>query len=132
MAAPPPAPAVAAAVPPVAAALPPGSSAGSAAIAAQPAQPAEIGLPQLGHSLVERVASDHSKDLSKCDDNQDLHGDVTVKFMIDATGKVSKAQVATSLKKPKFIACLLRVLQKFQFPKQGPGGAQGTYTLSFQ
>jgi TonB family protein len=114
----PPAPVVPAAAPAVAAAVPP--------------PVVEIGLPQLGHSLVERVASDHSRDLSKCDDKEDLHGDVTVKFMIDANGKVSKAQVATSMKKPKFVACLLRVLQKFQFPKQGPGGAQATYTLSFQ
>jgi TonB family protein len=110
------------------AAAPPGAIAPSAV----PPPVAEIGLPQLGHSLVERVASDHSRELAKCDDKEDLHGDVTVKFMIDANGNVSKAQVATSMKKPKFIGCLLRVLQKFQFPKQGPGGAQATYTLSFQ
>jgi len=128
-AAPAPAPAGLAAAPPAAAA-PSGGSAALATAGAPP--PAEIGLPQLGHALVERVASDHGKDLSKCDDNENLHGDVTVRFMIDTAGKVTNAQVATSMKKPKFIACILRVLQKFQFPKQPPGGAQGTYTLSFQ
>jgi len=124
-ASPPPAPATS----PAAAAPVPPPPAVAAAVAPPPA---EIGLPQLGHSLVERVASDHSRELSKCDDKEDLHGDVTVKFMIDASGKVSKAQVATAMKKPKFVGCILRVLQKFQFPKQGPAGAQGTYTLSFQ
>jgi len=121
-----------AATPPAAApsAAAPAAVAAPAAAPAAPA-PIEIGLPQLGHALVERVASDHGKDLSKCDGNE-LHGDITVKFMIDATGKVSKAQVATTMKKPKLVACILRVLQKWQFPKQGPGGAQGTYTLSFQ
>ena len=128
-AAPAPAPAGLAAAPPAAAA-PSGGSAALATAGAPP--PAEIGLPQLGHALVERVASDHGKDLSKCDDNENLHGDVTVRFMIDTAGKVTNAQVATSMKKPKFIACILRVLQKFQFPKQPRGGAQGTYTLSFQ
>jgi len=117
-----PAPVAAAVVPPA----PP------AVAVAVPPPVTEIGLPQLGHSLVERVASDHSRELAKCDDKEDLHGDVSVKFMIDANGKVSKAQVSTSMKKPKFVGCILRVLQTFQFPKQGPGGAQGTYTLSFQ
>ena len=132
-AAPAPAPAAIAATPPAPAGAPPAAMAGGAALAPAAAPPPQdIGLPQLGHALVERVASDHSKELSKCDDNENLHGDVTVKFMIDMGGKVSKAQVATSLKKPKFIACILRVLQKFQFPKQPPGGAQATYTLSFQ
>jgi serine/threonine protein kinase len=127
-----PAPAIAAVVPPPPApAPPPAAGSAAAAIPAAP-PPAEISLPQLGASLVERVASDHSKELSKCDDGENLHGDVSVKFMIDSSGKVSKAQVATSLKKPKFIACILRALYKFQFPKQGLGGAQGTYTLSFQ
>jgi TonB family protein len=109
----------------------PAAGTATPAVAAAPAV-VEIGLPQLGHALVERVASDHGRELSKCDGNEELHGDITVKFMIDANGKVSKAQVATSMKKPKVTACILRVLQKWQFPKQGPGGAQGTYTLSFQ
>jgi eukaryotic-like serine/threonine-protein kinase len=146
----PPAPSVAAAVTPPAsapaAAQPPASAPAAAAAPPAPAAtpapaPAavaapppvvEIGLPQLGHALIERVASDHSRELSKCDGNEELHGDITVKFMIDGSGKVSKAQVATAIKKPKVIACILRVLQRWQFPKQGPGGAQGTYTLSFQ
>ena len=125
-------PVVAAVVTPAAPAAAPPAAISPAVAAPVPPPVAEIGLPQLGHSLVERVASDHSRELAKCDDKEDLHGDVTVKFMIDANGKVSKAQVATSMKKPKFVGCLLRVLQKFQFPKQGPGGAQATYTLSFQ
>jgi len=55
-----------------------------------------------------------------------------VKFSVDTSGKVTKAQVATGIKKPLIIACILRSVQGWHFPKQGPTGAQGTYTLSFQ
>ena len=86
----------------------------------------------LSHAVVDRIASDHSRDLSKCDGGDEIHGEITVKFAVDAAGKVTKAQVATALKKPKVAACILRALQKWEFPRQGPIGAQGTYTLSFQ
>ena len=89
------------------------------------------GLAQIAHVVVESVASGHLKELSKCD-SEGLHGEITVKFIIDASGKVSKAQLASAIKKYKLAACILRSVQKWQFPKQGPGGAQGTYTLSFQ
>jgi TonB family protein len=82
--------------------------------------------------VVDRVASDHSRELSKCDGGEELHGEITVKFTIDPGGKVTKAQVATALKKPKVSSCILREVQKWQFPKAGPAGAQGTYTVSFQ
>jgi TonB family protein len=89
------------------------------------------GLAQIAHVVVESVASGHLKELSKCD-SEGLHGEITVKFIVDASGKVSKAQLASVIKKYKLAACILRSVQKWQFPKQGPGGAQGTYTLSFQ
>jgi TonB family protein len=102
-----------------------------AAPAPQPVPLVEVPA-QLSHSLVERVASDHSRELAKCESGEQLHGDITVQFMIDASGKVTKAQLATGLKKPKVTACILRAVQKWQFGKQGPTGALGTYTLSFQ
>jgi TonB family protein len=97
-----------------------------------PAPPAEPATPLLSHAVVDRVASDHSRELSKCDGGEELHGEITVKFAVDASGKVTKAQVATGIKKPKVVACILRLVQGWRFPKQGPVGAQGTYTLSFQ
>jgi serine/threonine protein kinase len=97
-----------------------------------PAPPADAGPPQLAHSVVDRVASNHTRELSKCDGGEELHGEITVKFAVDPGGKVTKAQVATGIKKPKVAACILRLLQGWRFPKQGPSGALGTYTLSFQ
>jgi TonB family protein len=60
-----------------------------------------------------------------------IHGEVTVKFMVDPAGHVTKAQLQTSLKKPAVAACILRSVQGWLFPAQ-PTGASGTYTLSFQ
>ena len=61
-----------------------------------------------------------------------MQGAVTVRFTVDASGKVVKAQVATGGGKPKVAACILRSVQKWQFPPQSAAGADGTYTLSFQ
>lgn len=96
-----------------------------------PAAAAAEGPAQIAHSVVEYVASSHLRELSKCD-SEDMHGEIAVKIIVDAGGKVSKAQLATAVKKHKLAACILRSVQKWQFPKQGPTGAQGTYTLSFQ
>jgi TonB family protein len=81
--------------------------------------------------VVEHVASAHLRELSKCD-SEDMHGEITVKFIVDGGGKVTKAQLASAVKKHRLAACILRSVQKWQFPRQGPTGAQGTYTLSFQ
>ncbi|HEU4731202.1 MAG TPA: protein kinase [Kofleriaceae bacterium] len=99
---------------------------------AAPAPVAEQGAPQLSHAVVDRVAAEHARELSRCDGGEELHGEVTVKFAIDATGKVAQAQVATTIKKPQVATCILRLLQKWQFPRQGAAGALGTYTLLFQ
>lgn len=98
---------------------------------AAPAPPVDP-VAQLSHSVIDRVAAEHARDLSRCDGGEELHGEVTVKFAIDAVGKVTQAQVATTIKKPKVASCILRLLQKWQFPRQGAAGAQGTYTLLFQ
>jgi TonB family protein len=99
--------------------------------AAAPVAAVAEGPAQITHLVVEHVASAHLRELSKCD-AEDLHGEITVKFIVDAGGKVTKSQLASAVKKHKLAACILRSVQKWQFPRQAPTGAQGTYTLSFQ
>ncbi len=91
--------------------------------------------PQLAHlsgASVEGVASQHRKALSKCEGTDELHGDVTVKFEINAAGRVVKSQVASTIKNPKVSGCILRVIQGWQFPKPPATGAEGTYSMSYQ
>jgi TonB family protein len=114
------------------AAVAPGPAGAAVAAALVPPAVADPGVPQLSHAVVDRIASDHARELSKCDGGEELHGEITVKFTVDVNGKVTKAQVATGIRKPQVAGCILRLLQKWQFPRQGPSGALGTYTLVFQ
>ena len=88
--------------------------------------------PLLSHALVERIAGQHARELSRCDGGEPLRGEITVRFSVDPTGKVRQAQLATTLGKPRVAGCILRSVQNWQFPRPGEAGALGTYTLSFQ
>jgi TonB family protein len=85
----------------------------------------------LSHAAIERVASQHGRELSKCDAGAQ-HGGVTVRFSVDPAGKVSQAELVTTVRKPSVAACILRTVHAWQFPPQAEPGAVGTYTLSFR
>ena len=115
----------------------PSAEAPTAAAAPLPVVPAAPGAGDaapvlLPHAAIDRVASQHARELSTCNAGQGLHGEITVWFSVNPAGKVSKAQVATTLRKPSVSACILRSVQAWQFPPQADPGAVGTYTLSFQ
>jgi outer membrane biosynthesis protein TonB len=55
-----------------------------------------------------------------------------VSFEINAGGRVTKAQVSSTLKSPKIAACILRAVQTWQFPKPPTGAAKGVYSLAYQ
>jgi outer membrane biosynthesis protein TonB len=88
--------------------------------------------PQLAHAVVERVASEHTRELARCDGEDGLHGEIAVTFAVDTSGKVTKAVAGTGINQPKITACILRAIQGWQFPRQAAISTQGTYTLSFQ
>ena len=118
----PPTPVVAAVAPPA----PP------AATPVPPPAPIEPQLAHLSQASVEGVASQHRKELSKCEGTDELHGEVSVKFEINATGRVAKSQVSSTLKNSKVSGCILRVIQGWQFTKPPSGAAEGSYTMSYQ
>jgi len=123
--APPPAEVSAAAPAPAA---PPAPATPAITAAAAPAAPA---IPQLAQGIINRVAWDHSKELSKCDDRESGKGEVSVKFQVTPDGRVTKPQITTQQSNPKLAACILRSLQKWKFPHQAASGAQGVYTIIF-
>jgi eukaryotic-like serine/threonine-protein kinase len=145
-AAPAPAPQVAAVVPPPAAAaapIPAPAPAPAPAPKAAPPAPAivapaapapvEAVMAQLSQATVQMVASDHSRQLGKCDDSAgNVHGDVTVTFQIDGNGRVVKSQLSTSVKNPKLAGCILKAVVSWQFPKPPTGAAKGVYTIDYQ
>ena len=115
--------------PPVAA--PPPAPAIVAAPAPPPAQ-VERQIARLSQGSVEGVASQHRKELSKCEGTDELKGEITVRFEINAAGRVIKSQVSSTLKNPRVSGCILKSLQTWQFPKPPTGAAEGTYTMSYQ
>jgi len=104
-----------------------------AAPTAPPAPPPVVPtqIPTLDHGTVERVAALHGKELTKCEAG-DVRGEIVVRFVVDSLGHLQRPQIATHIKNPKFAACILRSMARWQFPKQGVDGAQGIYTMSFQ
>jgi hypothetical protein len=88
-------------------------------------------IAQLSDATVQAVARDHGADLAKCQ-TDGLHGEITVRFEIDAAGRVAKKQLSSTMGHPKVAGCILGMLGHWQFPKPPTGSAAGTYTLSFQ
>jgi serine/threonine-protein kinase len=132
--APAPAPAAVAAAAPAPAPAPaaPPPAAPAIAAPAKPAAPAPAAaaIPQLPQGIINRVAWDHSGELAKCDDKEGK-GEVTVRFLVTADGRVAQPQITSQMRKPKLAACILRSLQKWKFPRQPASGAQGSYTIMF-
>ncbi len=102
-----------------------------AAPAPAPAQ-VERQIARLSQSSVEGVASQHRKALSKCEGTDELKGEISVRFEINAAGRVIKSQLSSTLKNPRVSGCILKSLQTWQFPKPPSGAAEGTYTMSYQ
>ena len=106
------------------------------AIAAAPAKPAapavEAAIPTIPQALVNRIAWENSRELAKCEGQDSLKGEVTVRFIVGTDGRVTQPQIATKMKKPKLAACILRSLGRWKFPSQPATGAQGSYTVVFQ
>jgi TonB family protein len=121
-----PAPVPAAAPAPVVVAPPP------PAPAPEPPKEVEVPIASLSNATVSAVASDHSAQLSQCEGSASLHGDVAVSFQIDATGKVIKSQLSSSIKNPKVAGCILKAVQSWKFPKPPSGSAKGVYSISYQ
>ncbi len=103
--------------PPVDAGAPEGSAATAPVIA------------QLSAITIDGVARDHAGELGKCD-TSDLHGTLAVNFQIDATGKVTSAQLSSTAGKPQAAVCFLRSIQHWQFPRPPTGAARGTYAVT--
>jgi TonB family protein len=116
-------------------AAPPSAAPPPVAVAA-PAAPVVVETPpmaKLSQGTIASVASQHSRELAKCEGTADLHGEITVRFEVNAAGRVTKSQVSSTLKNPKVTGCILRALKTWQFPRPPTGGAaEGTYAMSYQ
>jgi eukaryotic-like serine/threonine-protein kinase len=100
-----------------------------------PPEPPKVVEPQIATispSTVSSIAANHSRQLAACEGGEDLKGDVTVSFQVDANGKVVKSQLSSTIKNAKVSGCILRAVQSWTFPKPPTGAAKGVYSISYQ
>jgi TonB family protein len=89
-------------------------------------------IPTLSSATVAAVASDHARELAKCEGSAELHGDIAVSFQVDAAGKVVKSQLSSSVGNPKVAGCILKAVQAWTFPRPASGSAKGVYSINYQ
>jgi len=103
---------------------------------AAPATPAgpvgDAPIATLAPGVVEQLASRNRKALLACEAGEALHGDLTIRFQINAEGKVVRSAAQSTLGKPKVSDCILVTLRGWRFPKPATGAAAGVYSISFQ
>jgi 2-oxoglutarate dehydrogenase E2 component (dihydrolipoamide succinyltransferase) len=113
----------------------PAAPAPAPAVAPAPAPtppPIEPMIAQLSNATISAVASDHARQLSKCENGTDLHGDVSVAFQIDGSGRVVKSQMSSTISNTKVAACILAAVRSWAFPKPPAGAAKGVYSINYQ
>jgi eukaryotic-like serine/threonine-protein kinase len=86
----------------------------------------------LSNATVAATAADHASQLAACEAKAKVNGDVAVSFQIDATGKVTRSQLTSTIKNPKVAGCILRAVQSWKFAKPPSGAAKGVYSISYQ
>jgi eukaryotic-like serine/threonine-protein kinase len=109
----------------------------TAAPPAAPVTPAaeqsdEPRIAMLSNATVSATAADHANQIAACEARVTVRGDVSVAFQIDATGKVTRSQLTSTIKNPKVAACILRAVQSWKFAKPPSGAAKGVYSISYQ
>jgi serine/threonine protein kinase/outer membrane biosynthesis protein TonB len=111
-------------------------AAAEAASAPRPVAPTQddavAAIAMLSNASVAATASEHAGQLAACEGNARLSGDVAVSFQIDATGKVVRSQLMSTIKNPKVAGCILRAVQSWKFAKPPTGSAKGVYSISYQ
>jgi len=96
---------------------------------AEPKPEVEITIPTLSAAAITEVASEHGRQLARCEGTAQLRGDVTVTFQIDGAGRVIKSQLSSSIANAKVSSCILQAVNTWKFPA---GPARGLYTILYQ
>lgn len=92
---------------------------------------------QLAPEIIRRVVRQRFNQLRYCYEKSlvskpDLQGKVVVRFVIDSTGAVTKAEATSStLGDDTATACIVSVFKKMQFPKPVTGSVNASYPLVF-
>jgi hypothetical protein len=97
---------------------------------------ADAPRPMIDRATVSSVVSTHRPEVLKCfadgkKKNSAMKGTVTVQLQVEASGKVGRAQVQSTLGAPLVAACVIRAANGWTFPKRsGTEVAMVTYPFT--
>ncbi len=83
---------------------------------------------RLSAAAVDAVAAAHADQLAACTPHG-AHGELAIRFDVDAAGKVVHAEPTATAGDDALAACVARAVQTWQFP--ATGAAQGVYSRSY-
>ena len=92
------------------------------------APPPPAALPKIAPIVVDNIATHNRKQIAKCEGTEELRGEISVRFEVDAAGRVVKSGVTSTVRNPKVASCLQAAVRTWQFPKTA---ATGVYTVTY-
>lgn len=99
------------------------------------AAPAVAARPAIDKATVSSVISTHRPEVLKCfaegkKKNSAMKGTISLQLQVEASGKVHRVQVQSTLNAPLVAACVVRAANTWAFPKR-PGGEVATVEYPF-
>jgi eukaryotic-like serine/threonine-protein kinase len=82
--------------------------------------------PAIDNATVTAVVGSHRPEVLKCfadgkKKDRSLHGTITLQLAVDASGKVARVQVQSTLTSPLVAGCVVKVANSWRFPARAPG-----------
>jgi serine/threonine protein kinase len=118
----------------------PASPAQPAKIATESPRPIEVNAeparPAIDQATISSVVSANRPAILKCfaegkKQDPSMKGTITLQLAVDASGKVQRAQVQSTLSKPLVGACVIKAASDWKFPQRSTGGvAQISYPFT--
>ena len=93
--------------------------------------PAFPGTAMIADDVIAHQANEHAKELASCEGGYELHGEVTIGFLVDEKGAVKKTTVASTVGNIVVSDCVLAEVRSWKFP-EGNAPASGAYTITYR
>jgi serine/threonine-protein kinase len=91
--------------------------------------------PAIDTAAIQRAIGGHRGDVAKCfatgkQKNPDLKGTITLTLSVDASGKVHRVQVSSTLNSPLVAGCVVKAANGWQLPSHPGADAQVSYPFA--
>jgi hypothetical protein len=87
---------------------------------------------RISDETISAIAADHGEQLTACSHPNELSGEVSIAFEIDAKGAVAKTVMSSTVHNMATSDCVLGAVRGWKFPEPASGTASGVYTLTYR